>query len=264
MLNSEKIFTRSNSLKDTTFNARDYVETLIRHTELIKAENSISSAKKTIEDSHAGIDAMTCDELTVIEILKNDAGKFLDGRAEVLTLRNELENLPVKMEEVTALHQTDYVHIVLMAHACYAAVLLPEKFFDPENDGINLSEPIKNYYAKMTVNSKLKDSMKNMFAKIFAEDGNYFYAIRPKKSDFDKEDIAHFLARFSAGAKRTCKENKKTKEITFSTFQYRTKTEKKNQCKAFTEFLAVVLDNNEKHIVCKPEEVAEPSKSENK
>ncbi len=248
MLNSEKIFTRSNSLKNTTFNARDYVETLIRHTELDKAEKSISSAKETIRNAHANIDPMTCNDLTVIEILKNDAGKFLEKREEVLALRNELENLPVKYEEVTALHQTDYVHIVLMAHACYSGVLLPNKFFDPEKDGVDLSESIKNYYEKMTVNSKLKDSMKNLFAKIFAEDGDYFYAIRPKKSDFDKEDVAHFLARFSGGAKR-----KSSKKDTQPNFKYYVKDKTDDQCKVFTEFLAVVLDNNEKHIVCKPE-----------
>ena len=251
MLSSEKFYVRSNAMKaNAGISILDYVKTLVRHTELSKAEDKIADAKKMIEEAHADVDPMTCADAIVIEVLKNDADDFIKGRKEVIALRSECAEC-ISLENVTSLCPTDRVHITLMAHAIYSGVLLDAELFDPEKGGVDFTKAISLFFKNGTVSSNLKDNMKTIFNKILGTEGDYFYAVKPKKSDFDKSDIMHFLSRFSGKARRSS--TKKDGVINWGDYKYRTKTDKNTQRRAFTEFCAVVLDNASKHSVVKPD-----------
>lgn len=252
MLNSEKFYSKTNALKDTTFDFAGHVRTLVRNNELSRMQDkkSFKDGKKALEDAHADIDVMTCDASIINQTLGNDAGQFIKDREEIIALKDEIATL-LPIDNVTALCPTDRVHITLMAHAIYSGVLLDAELFDPEKGGVDFTKAISLFFKNGTVSSDLKDNMKTIFNKILGTEGDYFYAVKPKKSDFNKSDIMHFLSRFSAKARRSS--TKKNGVINWGDYKYRTKTDKNTQCRAFTEFCAVVLDNASKHSVVKPD-----------
>ena len=265
MLNAEKFNSiKTNALKNKEFSIYDHVKTLVRHTEMNKALDKLSDAKQALEEAHAGIDYLTIDSETARKTLKEDTDDFIKNRKEYLDLKEECEKNCISIEKVTSLHQTDKVHIVLMAHTVYSGCLLSETLFDPEQGGTDFSSSIDYYFKKATVNAELKNKLCLVFKLILGEDGDYFYGIKPKKSDFEKSDIIHFLSRFSARARKNKITSKKDKTVTWSDFKYRTKTDRETQRRAFTEFCAVVLDNADKHIVVKPEEENTDKKAEKK
>lgn len=264
MLSTEKIYVKSNCVKkealEAGFKPYDYVRSLVRNTELSNALNKKSwkDCVKALEDAHAGIDVMTCDEKTINETLKNDAGQFIKDRGDVKTLKEEVAGL-LPLEKVTSLCTTDRVHIILMAHAIYKSVLLDADIFDTEKGGIDISGAIKKYYSNGTIKD-LKDALRPVFNKLIGSEGDYFYGIKTKKSDFSDKDLRNFFATFGGSAKRDSKKTKVDgKEvITFSDFNYTDKSgNKKVQISAFTTLCAVVLDNASKHEVIKSEESEE-------
>lgn len=261
MLNTEKIFVRSNCLKSadsSSFSVLDYVTCLIRHTESEKASNKASykSGKEALEEAHADIDVLTATEDVVRPILKEDTDAWLKDRDEVVALKEAVRQC-IPFERVTSLAPADLVHITLIAHTSYSGVLLNADLFDPDKDGVDFSKAVNMFYQRGQVNSDVKDLLKKTLTKVLGSEGEYFYGVAPKKTDFDKEDVMHFLARFSKRASRSYSKNKKTKVITWGDFKYQTKTDMETQRRAFTEFCAVVLDNASKHSVLKPEEVKE-------
>ena len=261
MLNTERIFVKTNCLKSadsSSFSVIDYVTCLIRHTESEKASNKASykSGKEALEEAHADIDVLTATEDVVRPILKEDTDAWLKDRDEVVALKEAVRQC-IPFERVTSLAPADLVHITLIAHMCYSGVLLNPDLFDPDKDGVDFSKAVNMFYQRGQVNSDVKDLLKKTLTKVLGSEGEYFYGVAPKKTDFDKEDVMHFLARFSKRASRSYSKNKKTKVITWGDFKYQTKTDKETQRRAFTEFCAVVLDNASKHSVLKPEEVKE-------
>ena len=263
MLKSEKLFVRTNSLKDSSFDFRNYVVTLVRNKELETAKNkkSFRDGKAQLEKDHADIDVLTCSKDMVNASLGNDAGQFLKDRDEVIALQKECANL-LPMDKITALCQTDRVHITLMAHAIYKNCQLDIDLFDTEKGGVDISKAVQEYYNKGSMKT-LKDSLRPVFNKIIGEEGDFFYGIKIKKSDFAEKDLRNFLALFGGTAKRDCVKSKKdgVETVTFKDFNYVDKSgNKKVQISAFTTLCAVVLDNASKHDVIKPEEKTEETK----
>ena len=257
MLNSEKFYSKTNSLKDATFDFAGHVRTLVRNTELSRMQDkkSFKDGKKKLEDLHADIDVLTCDEKTINETLGNDAGQFIKDRNEIVELKEEIKNL-IPIDNVTALCPTDRVHITLMAHAIYKNVQLDADIFDTEKGGVDISKAIHAYYSKGSIKD-LKDALRPIFNKLIGSEGDHFYGIKPKKSDFTEKDLRNFLATFGGSAKREQVKSKKdgVETITFKDFNYTDKSgNKKVQITAFTTLCAVVLDNASKHEVIKPEE----------
>ena len=183
MLNAEKFNSiRTNCLKDKSFSIYDYVKTLVRHTEMNKALDKLSDAKQALEEAHAGVNYLTIDAETARQ-----------------TLKEECEKNCIPIERVTSLHQTDKVHIVLMAHTVYSGCLLSETLFDPEQGGTDFSSSIDYYFKKATVNAELKNKLCLVFKLILGEDGDYFYGIKPKKSDFEKIKLRQKRTKLSHG-----------------------------------------------------------------
>lgn len=261
MLKSEKLYCKTASLKDTSFNFADYVIALVRNTELttIKDKKSFKDGKATLEKDHADINVLTCPVEVINASLGNDAGQFIKDREELIALQKECDSLPISMENITALCQTDRVHIILMAHAIYKNVKLNSDIFDTGKGGVDISKAIQAYYTKGSIGA-LKDALRPVFSKLIGAEGDFFYGIKTKKSDFSDKDLRNFLASFGGSAKRsTEKKNKDGKtETVFKNYDYTDKSgNKKIQVSAFTTLCAVVLDNASKHEVIKPEEVTE-------
>lgn len=252
MIKTERFYTQTNALKDADFHVLDYVTALVRHTELARMQDkdTFKKGKKKIEDDHAGIDIMICDESVINVSLGNDAGQFIKDRAEIISLQEECEKC-LPMDKITALCPTDRVHVTLMAHTIYKNVLLDSDIFDTEKGGIDISKAIQAYYNKGSMKD-LKDALRPVFNKLLGTEGDYFYAVKTSRADFDEKDLRHFLASFGGTAKREV--TKKGKDTVFGNYNYADKSgNKKAQISAFTTLCAVVLDNAKKHAVVKPE-----------
>ena len=264
MLKSEKFYSKTNSLKDTTFDFAGHVRTLVRNTELSRMQDkkSFKDGKKALEDLHADIDVMTCDASIINQTLGNDAGQFIKDREEIITLKDEIATL-LPIDNVTALCPTDRVHITLMAHAIYKNVQLDADIFDTEKGGIDISKAVQAYYNKGSMKD-LKDALRPVFNKLIGSEGDHFYGIKTKKSDFTDKDLRNFLATFGGSAKREQSKSKKdgVEVIAFKDFNYTDKSSnKKVQIAAFTTLCAVVLDNTSKHEVIKTETTEEKSET---
>lgn len=264
MLKTEKFYSKTNALKDTSFKFADYVETLVRNKELqnVKEKKSFKDGRAELEKVNPDIDVLTCDIATVNKTLGNDAGQFIKDREEVIALQVECARL-IPIEKVTALCLTDRVHITLMARAIYKNIQLDAEIFDTEKGGIDISKAIKTYYSNGSM-KELKDALRPVFNKLIGNEGDYFYGIKVKKSDFAEKDLRNFLATFGGNAKREVLKSKKDgkETITFKDFNYVDKAgNKKIQIAAFTTLCAVVLDNASKHEVIKPETTEEKSET---
>lgn len=258
MLKNEKMYINAVALKDNDSmdTVRNYVVSIIRHAELAKAQKKISEDRDAIQTAKPGLDALTCDIAIVIEVLgQENAGAFIKNRAEYLELVEECKHC-VPLDGLTAYPESDVARLKIMAHMIYPAVNL-EKVLE----NIDLATPIKTWYSKGQGQGKLKDLLAPVFTKLLSTEGELFYGIRVKRSQFDDEDIRHFISSFGGTAKRTETKSKKDgKEITkVSNYNWVDKSgNKKLQYSALTTLLAVILDNPSKHVVIKPDEKSTP------
>lgn len=253
MLNSNVFYTHSNAVKNEK--AIDFFEltrSLVRNTELANAlkKGAFTKGKKALQEDHADIDVMTIDESMARSTLGKDTDEFLKARQEIIDLKEECTKC-LPLEQVTSLCLTDRVHITLMAHAIYKNVKLDADIFDVEKGGVDISKAINEFYSKGSIKA-LKDGLRPVFNKLLGTEGDYFYAIKTKKSDFEEKDLRNFLAYFGGNAKREIK--KKKDSVEFGNYNYILKSENRDaQIMAFTTLCAVVLDNADKHVVIKPE-----------
>lgn len=258
MLKSEKFYVKSDAMKlDNGKSALDVfgiVKSVVRHKELdvVLEKKIIRDAKKAYDTAHPGKDVMIATEEDCKIALGEDFGEFWKARKEVEALTEECENC-LSMDLYTALPATDKVHITLIAHTIYNRVLLTADIFDTEKGGANISDPINKFYTGKGTIKAMKDLLRPVFYKLLGEEGEYFYAIKVKNSDFSDNDIKHFLANFGGMPKREIKGSEK-KGYSYGAYTWIDKSnDKKVQLKAFTDLCAVVLDNSDKHTVVKPE-----------
>lgn len=258
MTKTENFYIQSNAMKNPDFEALPLVKSIVRNKELsvLLDKKAFKDGKKAIEDAHAEeVDVFTCDESIIQHALGNDAGAFIKLRDEAVNLRAEINTLP-GLDEVTSLCPTDRVHLTLMAHAIYKNVVLDNDIFE----GVDLQKPIQGYYRNGSF-KQLKDTLRVVFNRLCGTEGDNFYAIKIKRSDFTEKDLRNFLATFGGSAKRD-KEKKKVngqEVVTFKNYDYTDKSgNKKLQISAFTTLCAVVLDNASKHDVIKPEAEEKP------
>lgn len=258
MIKSEKFYVKSDAMKldngKTTLDVFGIVKSVVRHKELEVAleKKAIRDAKEVYEMAHPGKDVMVATEEDCRTALGVDFGEFWKARKEVETLTEECDNC-LSMDLYTALPSTDKVHITLIAHTIYNRVMLTADIFDTEKGGANISEPIKKFYTGKGTIKAMKDLLRPVFHKLLGEEGEYFYSIKVKNSDFSDTDIKHFLANFGGVPKREVKGSKE-RGYSYGAYTWIDKSnDKKVQLKAFTDLCAVVLDNSDKHTVIKPE-----------
>lgn len=258
MIKSEKFYVKSDAMKldngKSTLDVFGIVKSVVRHKELEVAleKKAIRDAKEVYEMAHPGKDVMTASEEDCRVALSVDFGEFWKARKEVEALSEECDNC-LSMDLYTALPATDKVHITLIAHTIYNRVMLTSDIFDTEKGGANISEPIKKFYTGKGTIKAMKDLLRPVFHKLLGEEGEYFYSIKVKNSDFSDTDIKHFLANFGGVPKREVKGSEK-KGYSYGAYTWIDKSnDKKVQLKAFTDLCAVILDNSDKHTVVKSE-----------
>lgn len=257
MIKSEKFYVKSDATKLNNKNTLDVfgiVKSVVRHKELEVAleKKAIRNAKKTYESAHPEKDVMTASEEDCKIALGVDFGEFWKARKEVEALTEECNNC-LSLDDYTSLSNTDKVHITLIAHTIYNRVMLTSDIFDTEKGGADISEPIKKFYTGKGTIKNMKDLLRPVFYKLLGSEGEYFYAIKVKNSDFSDNDIKHFLANFGGMPKREIKGSEK-KGYSYGAYTWLDKSnDKKVQLKAFTDLCAVIIDNSDKHTVVKPE-----------
>lgn len=256
MIKTEKFYVKSDALKvsENIDRVRDLVISEVRNTEFAKVsrKKAFKDAREAIESAHVDVDALTCKETIVLEVLGAEKGaSFLKDRAEYQALKKEVEAC-VPLDQITSLCQTDRTWVLLMAHIICPSVVLTKIF-----DEIDVATPVKNWYASGKGANKLKEVLQPIFHRLLGTEGDLFYGIKVRKSSFDDVDIRNFLAIFGGQAKRieTKEKDKDGKEIVkFSNHNWIDKSgNQKTQEAAFTTLLSVILDNPEKHVVLKPE-----------
>lgn len=263
MLKAELFTIASDSCKSFDydgFTLLDIVKTVVRTNELksITDNKTFINNKKAIEDAHANINPMTCDESIVLEVLKDDAGDFIKKRKEVIALQEELATLP-GIDKFTALPQNDRVQILLKAHTISGKITLDtvdDTLFNTEKGGIDLSAFVANYYKSGKIDTSTKNALVAIFHKLVGEETEHFYPVKVRKSSFTGEEIRHFFAAFGGSAKR----EKMTKKVdgkdvvSYNPFNYVDKSKnEKVMYRAFTDLCAIILDNNGRHEVVKPD-----------
>lgn len=258
MIKTNKFYVKSDAMKlnngKSALDVFEVVKSVVRHKELeVTLEKKvIRDAKELYETAHPGKDVMTATEEDCRVALGVDFGEFWKARKEVETLKEECENC-IPTDVYTALPVADKVHIILMAHTIYNRVQLSADIFDTGNGGADISEPIKKFYTGKGTIKAMKDLLRPVFYKLLGEEGQYFYGIKVKNSDFSDNDIKNFLANFGGMPKREIKGSEK-KGYSYGAYTWIDKSnDKKVQLKAFTDLCAVILDNSDKHTVVKPE-----------
>ena len=254
MIKTEKFYVKSDALKvsENIDRVRDLVISEVRNTEFAKVsrKKAFKDAREAIESARVDVDALTCKETIVLEVLGAEKGaSFLKDRAEYQALKKEVETC-VPLDQITSLCQTDRTWVLLMAHIICPSVVLTKIF-----DEIDVATPVKSWYASGKGANKLKEVLQPIFHRLLGTEGDLFYGIKVRKSSF--------LAIFGGQAKRTetKEKDKDGKEIVkFSNHMWIDKSgNQKTQEAAFTTLLSVILDNPEKHVVIKPEKEEEVS-----
>lgn len=221
MLELDNLLLNDRALKNIDVSrVKRYVVSIIRHEELSKLINRtrFTDSKRIIFESHVNVDPMTCEKNILYPILRGKAELFIKDREEVLKLYKICSGLPT-IEEINELAVTDRVHIELLAHLFCKYSILDNKIFDSKQDGIDIQfETITKMANKI---SRLKDILRPIFYRLVGREGNFFYGIKVRKSDFHDKDIRNFFVSLSG-----------THDIM-------------RQRKAFTEFCTVFLYGNE-------------------
>lgn len=109
MLDFDKAWFFDRALKGAfALEVKDYVLSLIRHTELTRILNkkSFRDAKLELYNSHVNMDVMSCKDEIVYRVLREKAAKFIKDRDEVKNLYEICSELPT-MNEITSLCITD-------------------------------------------------------------------------------------------------------------------------------------------------------------
>ena len=111
MLDFDKVCFFDQALKESVaLEVKDYVLSLIRHTELTRILNkkSFIDAKEALDNAHVNIDVMRCKDEIVYQVLGEKAVKFIKDRDEVKNLYVICSELPA-MNEIKSLCITDQV-----------------------------------------------------------------------------------------------------------------------------------------------------------
>lgn len=257
MIKTNKFYVKSDAMKldncKSTLDVFGIVKSVVRHKELEVAleKKDIRNAKEAYEMAHPGKDVMTATEEDCRIALGVDFGEFWKARKEVEALTEECDNC-LSLDNYTSLSNTDKVHITLIAHTIYSRVVLDNSTFKYENGGVSLSDAISEYYSNGS-KKNMKEILKPIFHKLLGSEGEYFYGIKVRNSNFKEEDIRQFLAVFGGVPKREIKGSDK-KGYSYGAYIWVDKSKDlKLQARALTDLMAVILDNSDRHEVIKPE-----------
>lgn len=209
--------------------------------------------KALVEDDHEGINALECPEETIREYIPNavEAQLFLDMRKEVNDLKEEISSFGVTLDQYNALSDIDKIFITLQAHTAMPAIKLDTSILE----NIDLKPIIGDYFKKGSLKG-IKNKLQGIFTKCVGSEGELFYGVKLRKSDFNDEDVRTCLSYFRGTAKRSV--DKKDGNEIYGSYDWVCKDGNTNaQAMAITNLFSVVLDREKDYEVIKPEESTE-------
>ena len=253
MLKSNAIVISTKNHKPEKFNTIcNFVRFVVRQAEYEKAYASIKDTRETLESEHENINALTCDDEKIREYITDaiKAQEYLDARKEVIAILKERDSFGVTLEEYNALSSTDKIFITLQAHTAISSIKLDTTILN----NIDIKTPVEKFYSKGSLKG-VKDIFKAIFNNCVGQEGELFYGVKLKKSDFADEDLRNCLAKFRGDAKRT--RTKKDDLEIYGDYKWTKKDgNSKIQALAITNLFSVVLDRAKDYEVIKPEEGA--------
>ena len=229
------------------------VKSIVRNEELKRAEEKkiFKDGKRKIQYDHTDVNVMTVDEQIIYASIGKDTDKFIKARQDVIELQEECKNC-IPINQIRKLSMTDRIHLTCLAYVKYSNCLFSESIFDPKQGGADLTNLIYDYNFNSSVKI-LKNDLRPILNRLFGSDGDYFYGVGIKKSDIPAiQYLRCFLTKFNV--RFDANKNYKRKEVTWNNYKYRTKAEMNIQRKAFTEFLAVILNNVSEDSIRKPKD----------
>lgn len=189
MIAQEKFCFRDKALKDTTFPLTDYVLAVVRDAEYSKmlSKKSLSRARQQIETAHVDIDALECSPKIAWQVLGKGSDTFLKERAEFLALKKETRQ-GIPMKKVKELSPTDKTHVYLLAYALYPKISLENVF-----ENIDLNSVIEKWNQSGQKLRILKEALHPVFHRLIGNEGEYFSAIKVRRTSFQEKDLYKFI-----------------------------------------------------------------------
>lgn len=251
MLKSSAIVISCKNHKIDKFDAIcNFVRFTVRHNEYVKiSENKdFKALKESFTSACADVDVLTCEESLIKEKLSAlDAENLINFRKEINALNAEITATGITIDEFNALSATDKVFITLQAHTAMPAIKLSTDILKD----IDMKTPVEKYYSQGTLKG-IKNIFRGIFNKVVSEEGELFYGVKLRNSDFSDSDLRNCLAYFRGNAKRTV--TKKDGTEIYGTYTWACKEGTATaQAMALTNLFAVVLDRTKDYEVIKPE-----------
>lgn len=161
----------------------------------------------------------------------------LEARKNALTVKAELDKLPVNADSFNAISDADKAFIVIEAHKNVKGIVLNK---DLAGDA-DLKKVVEKAYKNATVNKETRESIRSILYRILGRNGNLFYAVAPTRADIPKDDAMHFMASFGGSAKRAV--SKKGGVEVVASYDYVLRNNSKSIYTALTELCGVVLES---------------------
>lgn len=224
--------------------------------ERVTSNNDYKNLKTSFEEACANVDLLTCEETLIKEKLSAvDAETLIVFRNEINSIKAEIESIGVTLEQYNALSDTDKVFITLQAHTAMPAIKLGTDILD----GIDMKSPVQKYYSQGSLKG-IKDILRSLFGKVVGSEGELFYGVKLRNSDFADSDVRNCLAYFRGNAKRSV--TKKDGGEIYGSYEWSKKEgSAQAQAMAVTNLFAVVLDRNKDYEVIKqPVETSQEEK----
>lgn len=224
----------------------NYVKELVTYLVL---DNQLSGLmrKLPIEDwnqVNVGSDFWTAERETFTTAVcdPSEVDSILEIRENALKVRKAQDALSVTINDFNDLTNTDKCFVLIEAHKNAPSIMLTKTLVQDFVDFKKFAETIERVYRTASVNKDVKNEIRSIVYKIMGrEDGKLFNALAPTKAELQKSDIMHFVADFSAGAKR---EKVKDKDGEYmKPYDYILKGGWKAQAQAITTLIGVIMES---------------------
>ena len=256
MLSNEKIFVRGNNLKAEAGVVLEYVRTYIRENEFLSLQkNKVWKDGVTFfqeecvnldikDKANADITSLTKEE--IMAYYPEKGPDFLKKLEEYKDLSKEVDSLKYELLDFNALSRLDRTFIILQARKAYKPARIDKSILKD----FDFQPLIKSYYTKGSI-SKMKDQVKQLFRKaVELDNGELFYPVKLKKSNFTEKQIRCFCSSFCRGGNMPVSKTKDGKK-SYGRFDYKVDTSNEAVLTAATELFAVVLDSKNEYEVIK-------------
>lgn len=224
----------------------NYVKELVTYLVL---DNQLSGLvrKLPIDDwskVNVGSDFWTADRDTfTTEVCDpSEVDSILEIRKNALAVKNAQDALSVTMQDYNDLGNTDKCFILIEAHKNAPSIMMTKDLISNFVDFKSFSDTIERIYRTASVNKDAKNEIRSIIYKIMGkDDGKLFNALAPTKAELRKSDIMHFVAEFSASAKREKVKDKNGEYM--KPYDYVLKGGWKAQSQAITTLIGVIMES---------------------